>query len=82
MNKLLPVLLLSLIGFSSLNAQIRLAIYGGLHSANVLETNNIPGWDTAVKKYYSARTGFHLGVLVEMPLGIKGLFFQPGIGYI
>jgi OOP family OmpA-OmpF porin len=82
MNKLLPFLLLSLIGFSSLNAQIRLAIYGGLHSANVIETNNIPGWDTAVKKYYSARTGFHLGVLVEMPLGIKGLFFQPGIGYI
>jgi OOP family OmpA-OmpF porin len=81
MKKLLPVLFLTFLGCSSVNAQIRLAAYAGLQSANVLETNQIPGWDTAVKKFYSSRTGFHLGVLVEMPIGDKGFFFQPGIGY-
>jgi outer membrane protein OmpA-like peptidoglycan-associated protein len=61
--------------------QVRMAVVGGLHSSKVLETNNIPGWDTAVGKYYSPRTGFQLGVLLEIPFGKKGFYFQPGLQY-
>jgi outer membrane protein OmpA-like peptidoglycan-associated protein len=67
--------------FSATQAQIRLAAYGGIHSANVLEKNNIPGWDTAYGNYYSPITGFQLGILAEIPLGNHGFFFQPGLGY-
>jgi OmpA-OmpF porin, OOP family len=81
MKKLLPLLCCVFLGFSNTHAQIRLAAYAGLHSANVIETNSIPGWDTAVKKFYSSRTGFHLGILAEIPIGNRGFFFQPGIGY-
>ena len=67
---------------STSQAQIRLAAYGGIHSANVLEKNSIPGWDTAYGNYYSPITGFQLGVLAEIPIGNHGFFFQPGMGYI
>lgn len=63
------------------DAQIRLGILGGLHSADVKETNQIPGWDTAVKKYESSRSGVQLGVILEIPVGHKGFFFQPAITY-
>jgi len=79
--KYLSLLLVILPFYASLHAQIRLAAYGGIHSANVIEKNSVPGWDTATKPYYSSITGFHLGVLAEIPLGSKGFYFQPGIGY-
>lgn len=63
-------------------AQVRLGILGGLHSSSVLETNQLPGWDTAVKKYLSGRSGYQLGLIVEVPIGRKGFFFQPAITYI
>jgi OOP family OmpA-OmpF porin len=69
------------LGFTRINAQIRLAGYGGIHLANVIEKNNIPGWDTSSKNHYSPRTGFHIGVLLEIPIGEHGFYFQPGIGY-
>jgi outer membrane protein OmpA-like peptidoglycan-associated protein len=78
--KYLFLLLLSFAG-PKINAQIRLAAYGGVHSANVIENNSLPGWDTAVKNYYSSRSGFQLGVLAEIPVGKKGFYFQPGINY-
>jgi OmpA-OmpF porin, OOP family len=62
-------------------AQIRLAVIGGVHSSNFLETNSIPGYDTARGRYFSSKTGFQLGVLAEIPLGRKNFFFQPGISY-
>jgi len=80
-TKYLALLLIFFAGLSSTHAQIRLAAYGGIHSANVIEKNSIPGWDTAVKNNYSQRTGFHLGVLLEIPIGHSGFYFQPGIGY-
>ena len=67
--------------FISSPAQIRLAAIGGIHSANFLETNSIPGFDTAQGKYFSSKTGFQLGVLAEIPIGRKNFFFQPGINY-
>jgi OOP family OmpA-OmpF porin len=63
-------------------AQVRLGILGGLHSSNILETNSLPGWDTSVKKYLGSQTGFQLGVMVEVPFGHSGFYFQPAITYI
>ena len=77
-----PLILFFPFIYSSAQAQIRLAAYGGIHSANVLEKNNIPGWDTAYGSHYSPITGFQLGLLAEIPLGNKGFFFQPGMGYV
>ena len=68
-------------GCGAVEAQVRLGILGGLHSANILETNSLPGWDTAVKKYLNPKSGFELGFIVEVPLG-SGLYFQPAFTYI
>ena len=82
MKKWLPLFLLLVItGRTSLQAQVRLGFLGGVHSASVLETNNIPGWDTATKPYNKPRAGFQLGVLIDIPIGHTGLFFQPAITY-
>jgi outer membrane protein OmpA-like peptidoglycan-associated protein len=70
------------IGGNSAQAQVRLGILGGLHSSNILETNSLPGWDTAVKKYLSSRSGFELGIIVEVPLGHSGFYFQPALTYV
>jgi OmpA-OmpF porin, OOP family len=72
---------LFLTGFSSLQAQIRLAALGGVHSSDFIQKNSIPGFDTAVGNYYTPKTGFELGVLAEIPLGKYNLFIQPGILY-
>src|SRR5712675_1972044 len=79
-RRLLTAFLL-LMGFSGVQAQIRLAALGGIHSSNFTQNNSIPGFDTANGKYYSPNTGFELGVLAEIPLGKNNLFFQPGILY-
>src|SRR6185437_12355403 len=81
MRKWAPIVLMSIVGYLPVQAQIRLGILGGVHSANVLETNSLPGWDTAVKKFERSRTGFQVGVMVEVPLGHHGLFFQPSVVY-
>src|ERR1700681_2855348 len=72
---------LSLLVFSSLPAQIRLAGMGGVHSSNFFEKNSIPGFELTNGKYYSSSTGFELGILTEIPFGKNNLFFQPGILY-
>ena len=77
----LSSVLFSLLVFSTVPAQIRLAAVGGIHSSNLLETNSIPGYQNVVGQYYSANTGFELGVLGEIPFGKNSLFFQPGILY-
>jgi OmpA-OmpF porin, OOP family len=77
----LAVVYLLLMALSNLHAQIRLAALGGIHSSNFIETNSIPGFDTAKGNYYSSKTGFTLGVLAELPLEKNNLFIQPGILY-
>ena len=62
------------------HAQIRLAGFGTIQSANIKETNDIPGNDTAQKSFYKSKSGFQLGVLAEIPIG-KGFYFQPGLDY-
>src|SRR5215813_7998018 len=80
-NRLL-LLLLTLAPFLCLNAQVKLGILGGIHSAKVLETNHIPGWDTTTKPFLNTRSGFQLGFILETPTGIKNLCFQPSFVYI
>ncbi len=73
--------LLVLIGAAqSAQAQVRLAVEGGLHSAQFRETNSLPGFDTATGQYVSNRSGFRLGVMAEIPLSTH-FYFQPGIQY-
>jgi outer membrane protein OmpA-like peptidoglycan-associated protein len=82
MKKWVPLLLIAVASHCSLQAQVKLGILGGLHSSKVLETNHIPGWDTTTKPFMNTRSGFQLGLILEVPLGHKGLFFQPSITYI
>src|SRR5579864_9556913 len=77
----LSSVLISILVYSTLPAQIRLAAIGGVHSSNLIETNSIPGYQNSIGKYYSSNTGFELGVLGEVPVGKYNLFIQPGILY-
>jgi len=61
-------------------AQVKLGILGGLQSANITEKNDIPGWDSTTKPYYSPKSGIHAGITIEIPLG-KHFFFQPSVLY-
>ena len=70
-----------LAAYAPLQAQIRLALYGGIHSANVIEKNSIPGWGANTGQFYSARTGFQVGFLAEIPIGTSGFYLQPAIVY-
>lgn len=74
-------ILLSILLYSSLSAQIRLSAWGGIHSSNLIEKNSIPGYDTSNGRYFSSNTGFELGVLAEIPFGKYNLFLEPGILY-
>ncbi|HLX92741.1 MAG TPA: OmpA family protein [Puia sp.] len=81
MKKYLPLLVVLLsVNCISSYAQVKLGGEIGFHSANVQETNSLPGWDTAAKPYYSSRTAIHFGVNLEIPLTNR-LFFQPAIDY-
>src|SRR3569833_1399653 len=81
-KKLIPLLalVLSIIASPALRAQVRLGVIGGLHTANVQESNKLSGPDT-LKRFQSGRSGFQLGFILELPLGHKGFFFQPAITY-
>ena len=50
-------------------SQMRLGVLGGPHSANVIEKNDIPGWDSTVEPWYLKRKGFNIGFIAEIPLG-------------
>ena len=70
MKKHLPLVVAVLLSLPlTVSAQLRLSILGGPHSANVVETNSIPGWDSTIKPGYQNRSGFHVGFLVNIPLG-------------
>ncbi|HEY4061485.1 MAG TPA: OmpA family protein [Puia sp.] len=79
--KMVPFLLIVLSYSTGAHAQIRLGLLGGIHSSNVLETNHLPGWDTTTKKYNGSRMGMQLGVILDIPIGHKGFYFQPAITY-
>ena len=63
-------------------AQIKIGVIGGPQSSSVTEKNNIPDWDTSTGKYYSGKSGLHIGMMAEIPFGQQSRFyFQPAIIY-
>lgn len=65
------------------NSQMRLGIMGGPHSSSIIEKNYIPGWATSTEPFYTNRSGIHLGITGEIPLGYSNkCFFTPGILYM
>src|SRR5438105_4150920 len=82
MKKLFTLLFFTVV-FHGAWCQLRLGILGGPHSSSIIEKNNIPGWDTDIKPYYTSRSGINLGIIGEIPIGYsKRLYFQPGIFYM
>ncbi len=81
-RKTVLLLLLAVFGAAAAQAQVRLGLLGGLHSSKVLETNSVPGWDTTTKPFNQSRSGFQLGIILEIPVGHSGWFFQPQMTYI
>ncbi|HXD79815.1 MAG TPA: OmpA family protein [Puia sp.] len=80
MRKPFLACLLAAGGFSA-QAQVRLGVVGGLHSSNVIESNHLAGYDTSTKRFFQSRSGFELGLMLEVPLG-HNLYFQPSMTYI
>ncbi|MGZ5254630.1 MAG: OmpA family protein [Flavitalea sp.] len=70
MKKSLAAVLAIVIAVPSVSdAQVRMAVVGGPHQSNVIETNQIPGWDSTTKPGYSGRKSINLGILVDVPFG-------------
>ncbi len=73
----LPLILILSCSFS--RAQFRVAIAGGPHTSSVIETNDLPNWND-IKNNYSSRTGFHGGIVADIPFSAKSKFyFHPGV---
>lgn len=69
------IIAFSLIG----SAQMRIGVVGGVHQSDILEKNDLPGWDE-IKNNYKPRIGGHFGFIADLPFGKKGNFvFQPGV---
>jgi OOP family OmpA-OmpF porin len=80
MNKLFCMLIGLILISSTGFGQIRIAVIGGPHSASVIESNDIPNWD---ESEYSSKSGFHLGLLGEIPFSeTSNFYFQPGLMYM
>src|ERR1700712_1797307 len=75
-------LLLLLLTASASFAQVKIGLMGGPQSASITETNSIPGWDSTTGKYYSKKSGIHVGVMAEIPFGAESHFyFEPAAMY-
>src|SRR2546421_12517292 len=60
-------------------SQLQIAVAGGGHTASVIETNDLPGWDS-VKNNYLSRKGFHVGIMADLRFTPRSKFyFQPGV---
>lgn len=82
MKKLFTLLCITMLTSVSFG-QLRLALAGGPHQSKILESNNLPGWDSYTKPGYSGRAGFNVGVLAEFPISEnKRWNIQPGIFYM
>lgn len=79
MKRILLVLLSSFFFAAASFAQLRVGILGGGHQSEILETNDLPNWNT-IKNNYSPRIGGHFGFIADLPFGKKASFcFQPGV---
>ncbi len=71
------ITLLSLISFAQ--SQLRVALVAGGQQSDIIEKNDLPGWETT-KNNYSGRTGVHLGFIADLPFSERSHFyFQPGV---
>ena len=62
-------------------SQTKVSILAGGHQSSIIETNNLSGW-SETKKYFSSLTGFHAGLMADMPINKKeSVSFQPAIIY-
>ena len=73
-------LLIFLLTASVSFAQVKVGIMGGPQSAGINEKNDLPNWDSTSGKYYSNKSGIHVGITAQIPLG-KRVFFQPSLLY-
>lgn len=82
MKKMAYALLFCCCGFIiNGNAQLRTAIAGGAQISSV-PGNSSTQWDT-LQHQYAARTGFHFGLLAEVPFFHSShLYFRSGMTYI
>src|SRR5215213_8443840 len=77
MKKSLLLAIILLVSWQISNAQLRIALAGGGHTATINETNNLPNWS---ESNYSNRTGAHFGFIADLQLGVKSKFYaQPGV---
>lgn len=77
--KRIPLLVTFCFSFFLSQAQLRIAIVGGIHQSEVKEENNLPGWDT-LQRNYSGRTGAHIGFMADLRFSERSNFyFQPGV---
>ena len=77
MKKSLLLAVILLVSWQISNAQLRIALAGGGHSATINETNNLPNWS---ESNYSSRTGAHFGFIADLQLGVNSKFYaQPGV---
>jgi OmpA-OmpF porin, OOP family len=82
MKKFYTLLLFTTLMYAA-NSQMRLGIMGGPHSSSIIEKNYIPDWANTTEPYYAKRSGLHLGLIGEIPLGYSNkCFFNPGIFYM
>ncbi|THU32414.1 OmpA family protein [Niastella caeni] len=82
MKKFYALLLLTTSMYTA-HSQMRLGILGGPHSSSVIEKNDLPGWEQSTEPYYTKRSGIHLGIIGEIPLGYTNkAFFQTGVLYM
>jgi OmpA-OmpF porin, OOP family len=80
MKKVVITVLVCFSSMLSLNAQLRTALIGGVHTASV-PGNSSPQWDS-LNHNFSSRTGFHVGLLAETHLfNSSTLYFQTGMSY-
>src|SRR5215510_9841770 len=57
----------------------RIGMIGGVHQSKVLESNDLPGWDS-LKNKFSPRTGLHFGFMANIPFSTgSNLYFQPSM---
>jgi OmpA-OmpF porin, OOP family len=79
MKRIFTILLATFIISTTTYSQLRIGIVGGGHQSDILETNNLPNWNT-IKQNYKPRTGVHFGLNADLPISKSGSFtFQPNV---
>lgn len=77
MKKSLLLAVILLVSWQISDAQLRIALAGGGHSATINETNSLPNWS---ESNYSSRTGAHFGFIADLQLGVNSKFYaQPAV---